>query len=201
VTSPDIPATRLSVVPPEGFINDLQAIDPSRFVRKWIVFGQCHVYDREHDYYSLIERVSDKFETHPTASFVVGSAKLGFSIAPKKRYLAFDENTSDIDLVIVSERLFDRVWQDFHTAKALDSNWPKRAQFFKYLFQGWLRPDFFPDVRTAVTDGWWDFFRELSKGQPAKITGAIYRNWSFFESYQSRCVTMCADVARGQIEP
>jgi hypothetical protein len=42
---------------------------------------------------------------------VVGSAKLGFSIVPDKRYRAFGE-TSDIDVVLCSSALFDLFWED-----------------------------------------------------------------------------------------
>jgi hypothetical protein len=188
---------RSLVTPPAAFKGDLLELSSARFIRKWLVFGTCKVYSNEHDYYALVEKVADHFGVHPTSVFAVGSAKLGFSIAPKKRYMAFDENRSDIDLVIVSDRLFDKIWEEIYVAKATDMWWSKRDDFLKYLFRGWLRPDFFPDVRTATADGWFDFFASVSKDQPAKVTGAIYRTWSFFETYQANCVGQCADAERG----
>ncbi len=190
--------TRPLVEPSATFKTDLLGLPTTRFIRKWLVFGGCHAYPDNHDYYSLVEPVADHFCIHPTSVFVVGSAKLGFSIAPKKRYMAFDDNKSDIDLVIVSDRLFDQVWQEFYEAKANDIWWEHRKAFLKYLFAGWLRPDFFPDVRTATGDGWFEFFASISKVQPAKVNGALYRTWAFFESYQARCVTLCADAERGE---
>jgi hypothetical protein len=55
-------------------------------------------------------------------------------------------------------------------------------------------------VKTDAAEGWWDFFRSLSKDQPAKVSGAIYRTWSFFESYQERCVGACVDAEHGTRE-
>lgn len=201
VTPPAIPLahTRPLVTPSPAFKADLLELPATRFIRKWLVFGNCTAYPNNHDYYALVERVAERFQVHPTSIFAVGSAKLGFSIAPTKRYFAFDENTSDIDLVIVSDRLFDQMWKEFYEAKEKDPWWPNRSAFLKYLFRGWLRPDFFPDVRTATADGWFDFFASVSKDQPAKVTGAIYRTWSFFETYQAGCVGQCADVERGQL--
>jgi hypothetical protein len=181
------------VTPPTDFRDDLARLETRRFIRKWLVFGGCKVYQKEHAYFDLIERVASRFEVHPTTVFAVGSAKLGFSIAPQKRYRAFN-NESDIDVVIVSDRLFDRLWAEFHAAKGGDVAWPRRDDFLKYLFKGWLRPDLFPDVRGHFADGWWEFFQGLSKDQPAKVTGAIYRTWDFFEAYQSTCVKMCAQA-------
>jgi hypothetical protein len=184
---------RAIVVPPADFTADLLQLETRRFVRKRLVFGRCSIYPNDHDYFDLTERVAARFDVHPTSVFAVGSAKLGFSIAPAKRYAAFHDG-SDIDVVIVSDRLFDRIWNEFHAAKAADVDWRRRGDFLKYLFQGWLRPDYFPDVRGHFADGWWEFFQAISKDQPAKVTGAIYRTWDFFEAYQSRCVRMCADA-------
>lgn len=43
---------------------------------------------------------------------IVGSAKLGFSLSPKKPFKKFDTN-SDIDIAIVSEDLFRKSWNAF----------------------------------------------------------------------------------------
>jgi hypothetical protein len=184
------------IEPPPGFRKDLLDLSAQRFIRKRIVFGGCKAYPDDHDYFELVEAVSSHFNVHPTCVFVVGSAKLGFSIAPSKRYMAFDDNHSDIDLVIVSSELFDKIWEEFHRAKASSVDWSRRSAFLKYLFQGWLRPDFFPEVNSPSTENWWDFFRGVSKDQPAKVSAAIYRSWNFFEDYQTRCVEQCADAER-----
>jgi hypothetical protein len=44
-------------------------------------------------YYSLKAAVAEQFQIHPNEIIVVGSAKLGFSIAPTKRYRAFGETS------------------------------------------------------------------------------------------------------------
>ena len=46
-------------------------------------------------HYALKRRISEKYSVDPNQDvFVVGSAKLGFSIAPAKRYKPFDDGSA-----------------------------------------------------------------------------------------------------------
>jgi hypothetical protein len=59
----------------------------------------------------LKQRIAAKFVIHHIEVFVVGSAKLGFSIAPTKRWRQFND-TSDLDVAIVSRPLYEQVWRE-----------------------------------------------------------------------------------------
>lgn len=183
------------------FRSDLSAYTALQMTRKHVIHGNCAVIS-DTQYFDLRSEVAVKYDIHPNEVLVVGSAKLGFSIAPKKRYRHFTD-TSDIDVVIVSARLFDDIWKEVHSFWSQGGYWERSAQFKAYLFQGWIRPDKLPPAATfSLANDWWAFFNSLSasgKYSVFKIVGALYRDWYFLESYQLRGVSACADELRMEV--
>ncbi len=179
----------------ESFKGDLAIQTTLQIIRKHVIFGDCAVMSQA-QYFDLRSEVAEKYEVHPNEVLVVGSAKLGFSIAPGKRYRQFTD-TSDIDVVIVSARLFDQIWKAVHHYWEQGGYWERSAQFKAYLFKGWIRPDKLPPARSfELANDWWEFFNFLSsngKYSVYKIAGALYREWYFLEAYQGRGVSACAD--------
>jgi hypothetical protein len=85
-------------------------MDSIQFVRQYITNGECAVMPpQEHMRVKTV--VAGHFNLHPHFIVAVGSAKLGFSIAPHKRYAMFGDH-SDIDLAIVDPALFDQFWRE-----------------------------------------------------------------------------------------
>ena len=85
----------------DDFKTLLGTHDSQTILRKHILFGLCHLLEYE-AYFDLKKDVSSYFNIHPSQIVMVGSAKLGFSISPHKRYREFGD-TSDIDLAIISK--------------------------------------------------------------------------------------------------
>jgi hypothetical protein len=164
--------------------------------RRFLIFGSCMQLDDD-NYYGLKAAVAEQFQIHPNEIIVVGSAKLGFSIAPTKRYRAFGE-TSDVDVATVSPQLFDHVWHE--VLEYLDSarSWENRREFSNYFVRGWVRPDKLPPGESfQFTTEWFDFFRELSNSRQfgdIKIAGALYRDWIFLEKYQESYISKCREA-------
>jgi hypothetical protein len=158
-------------------------------VQRHIVYPPPFVFDgHEGTYFSIKRDISDYFQINPEDVKMVGSAKLGFSIAPTQLWKPFDDE-SDIDMVIVSATVFDRFWKqlyDFNINLTVRTNeeQAKYNKFLKYFFKGWIRPDFFP-FDYPQREEWDRFFKSMSYGQYGyrKVTGAIYRDMEFFESY------------------
>ena len=129
---------------------------------------------------------------------MVGSAKLGFSISPAKRWKPFGEE-SDIDVAIVSTSLYTLLWQELAAILTADPtfNWDRHTPFAKYHVRGWLRPDMMPaSPALGRADEWFEFFRSLTAEQvcgPYKISAGIYYDLDFLELYQSRAVEMCRE--------
>src|SRR2546425_7552142 len=85
------------------FKNELVTLSPLEVIRKNIIYGDCFIITND-SYFEIRSVVAEKYNIHPNDVLVVGSSKLGFSIAPHNRYRHFTE-TSDIDVVIVSDVL------------------------------------------------------------------------------------------------
>lgn len=175
------------------FKSALEALSTSQVVRRYLTFGSCHALD-EDQHYELKEEIADHFAIHPSEVLVVGSGKLGFSIVPDKRYRHFGD-TSDVDVAVVSPRLFESIWREVFDYAHEGGYWPARRDFEKYLFRGWIRPDKLPPSNVfELGNDWWEFFRSLTRSKrfgPYKVRGGLYRSWYFIERYQEIAVKGC----------
>lgn len=174
--------------------SDLSSI---QIVRKHIIFGECCELSRQ-DYFDLRSKVAKKFGLHPNEVLVVGSAKLGFSIAPDQEYNLFSDE-SDIDVALVSSTLFDKYWKQAFNFKYnvpyWRNCWEKYDEFIDFLFRGWIRPDKFPQSKLfPLGKDWWDFFQSMtSSGRYGhyNIRGGLYQSYFFLENYQKICIEKC----------
>ena len=164
-------------------------------VQKYIVHGTPYIFKNDEDkYFDLKREIAANFSEHYNNIHMVGSAKLGFSIiAPNKLWKPFTIE-SDIDIVIVSTKLFEKLWGSVHefniglTSRTKDED-DRYKRFLDYFFKGWIRPDLFPFEYSVKTD-WFDFFKSISyrKYGYQKITGALYHSFNFFEKYHTKNV-------------
>jgi hypothetical protein len=182
------------------FRGDFTSLTPLQLVRRHVIHGACAVLSDD-VYFELRGVVAEHLAVHTNEVLVVGSSKLGFSIAPHKRYRPFGE-TSDVDVAVVSTRLFDRIWMAVHAYSQRGGYWDTQRDFEKYLFQGWIRPDKLPPSDTfELANKWWQLFRELSasrKYAQIKVSGALYKDWYFLEAYHVKATEGCVDDARTQ---
>lgn len=163
-------------------------------VRGTILHGPSFAIEDE-AHFGLKQRVATQMNIDVSRDvFMVGSGKLGFSIAPHKRYQPFGDR-SDIDLAIVNHDLYQRVWHEVHAYKESGAHWPDQAAFEKYLSWGWIRPDKLPrSASFPFSNEWRDFFRSLQTQRvagPYKVAAALYHDFPFFIKYQQRSVAAC----------
>jgi len=177
----------------EDFKTDLRNLAAIQIVRKHILNGGCHALN-EVEHYQLKESISEHFKIDFNNVFLVGSGKLGFSIKSEKRFQSFGDE-SDIDIAVVSPELFTKVWEEAYLYKKDGSYWPRSAEFFKYLSEGWIRPDKLPSSHYfEFSKNWWDFFNTLTSSRkfgPYKIRAGLYHSLFFLQEYQMICVKQC----------
>lgn len=175
----------------EAFKADLAILDSEQMVDKWLLTGSCAVIS-DHTTYAIATKIANKFQVEYTSIVVVGSARLGFSIKPTRRYGEFGED-SDIDIAIVSTDLFERVWREAYEYDRSGAYWPDKSHFRKYLSRGWIRPDLLPSEETfEFTKSWWPFFNGLEIPDcPYKVAGGIYHSPFFLRAYQCAAVEQC----------
>jgi hypothetical protein len=156
-------------------------------------------------YYELRRMVAAWLSLHPSAVVVVGSCRTGFTIKPSKRYAPFT-SASDIDVAVVSDLLFDVVWDDIFMATQPNRDWVLSNKEGKLLgrdlFNGWITPDELPPL-PGLEHGrkWAEWFADMTRSRVCdrhKIRGRLYRSWSRLEQYQSHYVRLCHLAITGE---
>jgi hypothetical protein len=184
------------------FKVDVRKFASSSVVDRHVIFGDSYILDDD-SYFNLKERIADHFNIHPPQVVMVGSGKLGFSIANPKRYRSFGE-TSDLDIAIVAPNLFDRIWEEVFRARGKFGYWPEEFRFSSYLARGWIRPDKLPPAHTfEIANDWWKFFDSLAASGDFgrfKIRGGLYRDWIFLKGYQNLAVLGCQEELEAEPE-
>lgn len=163
--------------------------DAQSIVRNHVFYGECFALNNQL-YPELKNQIATRFDIHPNQVLVVGSAKIGFSIAPEKRFRAFSDH-SDIDVCIVSEKIFESYWLETYKKYLTKPFWPNGEGFIKYFFRGWIRPDMLP---SPISNEWFEYFRELTSSSgfgPYKISAGLYKSWEHLEAYQINCIIKC----------
>jgi hypothetical protein len=177
-----------------SFQGELGGASPLLLFRKWILNGSSLLLPPA-DYHELKQAVAVSFNVHPSEVVMVGSAKLGFSLKPARRYELF-ANKSDIDVAIVSPDRFVSIWRDIFLATTR-SSWT-HEEFNSYLFRGWLRPDKFPRSEPpSVCRDWNNRVRDLTASRrfgPYDITIGMYHSWPFMERYQIMAIEDCQRI-------
>lgn len=177
----------------DAFKTDLLTLSNAELVNKYYLSGPAFALDNDR-HYRLRQTVADFLHVEYSQVFMVGSAKLGFSIKPKRRFQPFYD-LSDIDIVVVCRDLFEEIWREVFRFERNGGYWPKIIDFKLYHFQGWIRPDKLPlEASFTLTKKWWDFFEGISGNGafgPYKIRGGLYHSRFFFERYQQKCFDQC----------
>jgi len=167
-------------------------------VRKHVIDGDCFALGKD-EHFGLREDVAAHFNVTPAEVVLVGSGKLGLSVAPGQQYQLFHDE-SDIDVAVVSASAFESLWNT-----ALDywdktrPRWQDHKTFARYLFRGKIYPDHLPPrERFPPRDELDSFFEELtSSGRfgPYPIgTAHVYRSWNHLELYQVGAVRECQQM-------
>ncbi len=122
---------------------------------------------------------------------VVGSAGIGFSLAPQK-YPTLIRPDSDVDIVIVSQRWFDISWLEILRSTSRRSRLSDTERKYldehkdkNYVFGGWIWPDRITRVLLVGTP-WFAAFRDLPRVtgmMDRSFGGRIFRTWDHARQY------------------
>lgn len=195
---PDVRAERV-----REFRDSLAARDVDAVIDQWLLRDEAiHVSTEDMEF--LKDTLSKAFNVPADgiSLWITGSAKLGFSMTPKRRdgvffprYRSFSE-ISDIDVAVVAPEIFDLVWGDLSAYSHRAAHFPwASGRLGDYMTVGWLRPDKFPkNVRLRHCDAWWDTFRKLSRSPRFKrrtVRGGLFHSVDHLRRYMGRAVNDC----------
>lgn len=158
--------------------------------------------------YRIRNIIAKSLGVHLNEVVIVGSAKIGYSLSPKKLYHQLDskyhqtkrkKDKSDIDIAVISPSLFEnlkKIMYDFTDGLKLDwdsneyysdpskFNIPINYLFYQYSYKGWFRPDFRPRGFEICKNGSFEELkREIYQLTKRKLGLGIYQDWHFFKSY------------------
>jgi len=173
----------------------------SEIVQKHILTGSPVALSPD-EYFALRHEVALYFGIHPVEVVLVGSCRIGFSLLDKPnknrpRYSRL-QSGSDLDLVVVSARLFDQLWDavfEYAQTNLAFSKSREGVEFRNMLFRGWVDPRGLPPVkRFTLSNRWIQFFDGLSRDRRfgnRRASARVYRDWSRLAAYQQIAVDQC----------
>jgi len=200
----------------EEFTDILLRQPLDEIVQEYVFQGVPYVFRNQPETVTLLFRhlrsALDLTEQNIT---IVGSAKIGFSLSPHNFPRNFSDE-SDIDVLIVDERLFDQVWSTvlkWHYPRrvsqlgSIDGGWARERR--KDLYWGWFVPDkirfdglSFPDVLKPLRDistAWFNAFRSLSlypEFARREVSGRLYRTWKHAFLYHEDGIQQIREIVR-----
>lgn len=187
----------------ESLKEDLLSLEPKEFYMKHIIkshnwyfsdylhFSQDEIVDRM-DYFKEI--VSTRLSVNFHNIQIVGSAKVGYSLSPAKLFSPFhnespDKPSSDIDIAIISERLFKMFWDKLRQVKKIQYNQTYYNHLTASIFRGYINEKDLMKVN-GMSEDWERLIRPINVvlqdnlGFVHPITYRIYRSWEDLEEYQ-----------------
>lgn len=164
-------------------------------VSRYLFSGVPYAFREEPDSENLLKQhLSQELNVEQEDVIVVGSGRVGFSLNPDNFPRGFSE-TSDIDVVVISDGLFDEIWMtllSWHYPRRgmslgrVEGDWARLRR--KDIYWGWLVPSdiryeglSFPDILNPLRDistKWFNAFQSLSlipQFASRTVSGRLYR--------------------------
>lgn len=125
---------------------------------------------------------------------IVGSAKVGYSLSPRKLFAPFhdecpDNPASDIDIAIISNRLYQKFWDELRHIKGIQYMQAYYNRLTGSIFRGYINEKDLQKIK-GLCEEWEEIIRPINValqdelGFVHPITYRIYRSWEDLEEYQ-----------------
>jgi len=208
-------------LPPRPTLEEFQTALLNRpldeVVANYVLTGTPFVFEAQPEaLLRLQNHVARALSVHAANVIVVGSAQVGFSLSPDNFPRRFSRE-SDIDVAVIDEPLFDRVWHTllkWHYPRRLNlptGDWRWTSDRRKELYWGWFVPDrirftglSLPTALKPIRDCsslWFNTFRSLSRYPEfagRDVSGRLYRTREHLNMYQAEGLRQIRDVLRNR---
>ncbi|MFD0557090.1 hypothetical protein FB566_2345 [Stackebrandtia endophytica] len=172
--------------------------DVGYFVTARLFDGTPAMWPQELKYVKWRHQVASALEVDPMAIQLVGSARLGYSINPKKNFKKFHKD-SDLDIAVISPELFDKAWGELREIIKDVAFAHKKRYLRKLVFEECIALDIvLPQL--SFGEQWSrsrDLFVEDLGGvfRNCAVNYRLYRNHGSLRDYQLRSVSIARDRA------
>jgi hypothetical protein len=178
--------------------NDLDQ-DVEYFVTARLFEGTPAIWPKNIEYVRWRHEIAKRLNVDPMGIQLVGSARLGYSLSPGKKFKRFDGD-SDLDIAVVSDEIFDQAWLELRrlikSRRELDS---QKRYLHKLVFEECIALDI---VLPHLSFGdQWSYIRDeiaelLGEGlDNREINYRLYRNHRALREYQLVGVSTARDRA------
>lgn len=175
----------------KAFKNDLVNDRPSLVAQKWVIDRTPYVFNSDQEEYVLWKsKLAEKIEVDGRAITLIGSASIGFSLNPDKNYRKFDQS-SDIDIAIVSAHHFELAWHTVrnfgalrHRLTILQQNSLKDHRSRLIYWGTFDTKHLLP--RLPFGKQWFEAFEKMTALPPTRdreINARIYRDFESLSAY------------------
>ncbi len=99
----------------------------------WYFQSEFHA-EHEQKFREFRDLVATCMEVQDGAMSLVGSARVGFSFNPKRRFRPFSKEDSDFDIAVISDSAFEEIWDEYfaaHYSRASGSLKGHRSEIFR----------------------------------------------------------------------
>lgn len=195
--------------------KDLLMLEPKEFYLKHIVKSHNWYFSNylkiphdeivdKMDYFKEIVSTNLNINFHSLQ--IVGSAKTGYSLSPKKALRPFHNHdggtdSSDIDIAIISEKLYSSFWTLLRKTEGIYNQ-----HYYKYLtasvFRGYINDKHLQKI-DGIREQWDNLVAPINMALQDNlrfehpITYRIYRNWEDLEEYQLIGISKTKAVLEG----
>jgi hypothetical protein len=174
-------------------LRETAAADLYGVVDEYLFTGVPYIFEDNTPAYTRFRRVVARALNVGTADVgIVGSARTGFSLSPGKPFEPFGPS-SDVDVLVVSERLFDMSWMEILSAGSRVMTGTERRYIQEHrerhwIYGGWVWPDRITGVLVMGT-AWFRAFRDLPRVTGIlehEFGGRVFRTWEHARLYYMR---------------
>lgn len=183
--------------------KDLLSLDTHDFYIKYIVksnywYFSDYLHIPNDEVLDILDRfkeiVSQNFHISFHSLQLVGSAKTGFSLSPKKILMPFHDESdtqkaSDIDIAIISENLYQYYWDKMRQTKKIHYYKTFYQRLAISIFRGYINDKVLMEI-SPIRKEWLSVVSPINKLLQDElrivhpITYRIYRSWEDLEEYQ-----------------
>ncbi|SOD60684.1 hypothetical protein SAMN06297387_102215 [Streptomyces zhaozhouensis] len=168
------------------------------FVTARLFDGTPAVWPQELSYVKWRHLVATELGVDPMAVQLVGSARLGYSMNPRKGFRKFNSR-SDLDIAIISPELFDKAWRELRVIIEDEVFSGQKSYLRKLVFEECIALDVVLP-RLSFGEQWSrsrDLFVQDLGGafRGREVNYRLYRNHGALRNYQVKSVNIARDRA------
>ncbi|MGP8299435.1 hypothetical protein ACTPOK_16240 [Streptomyces inhibens] len=168
------------------------------FVTARLFDGTPAVWPHELKYIKWRHLVATELGVDPMAVQLVGSARLGYSLNPKKNFRKF-HGGSDLDIAVVSPEMFDKAWGELREIIEDELFSGNKNYLRKLVFEECIALDIVLP-RLSFGEQWSRsrdlFIQDLGETfRNCEVNYRLYRNHRSLRSYQMKSVNIARDRA------